>query len=201
MASLPCVFVHEPLDLQDDQMLCHTHNICVVSLLCGLSCALSVLSIHQTPYYKCDTGSLSPVWMIICLFKSAHWLNALLHKWHFCAKKHWSNLQIVCHKHIQWLLSSMSSPVTGQILFTSKIFATFCTLVFTSVQIHMKRQAICDEKCISQSLQEYNFFLICSLLCLVKFVFIVNCLSDTELKYCLSSCSCSMWSVLSAAVF
>ena len=154
------------------------------------------------------------MWTLACLFKLTRRLNALQHTSHLYG---FSPLWILActtrlPNRVNRLLQTLHS--NG---FSSEWLCLCCVRCARvpkrlphPVHLYLPRWTfICSHnlfwagKCFSHWVQVYWFLRVCNILRLVKRCVRVNCLSLTVLKQCLdlSSCGCSLWSLLSASVF
>ena len=130
--------------------------------------------------------SFSALWTLLCLMRLCDVLNRLLQTVHSNGFSPVWRRQCTAKAR----LFTKHLPHSVHLYLPEWIF-------ICSVMVHW------DENCFWQWTHSYTFRALCNMLCLVKFGFLINRLSHTVHKYGLdlSSCGCSVWSLLSASVF
>jgi len=155
----------------------------------------------------------SPVWILMWLFRCVERINALSHKWHLYGFSplwillwltRWSE---VVNRLLQTVHSNGLSPEWLRLCLVnvglpSKHFPHSVHLYLLLWIFICRFRFFCFVKCFPHSLHGYPFSSVCISLWIFKFLFIVNDLSHTVHTYNLglSSCGCSVISLLSASV-
>jgi len=160
------------------------------------------------------SNGFSLMWTLMWLFRLQDTLNALSHKWHLYG---FSPLWILLcltrfparvNRLLQTLHSNGFSPEWLRLCsvndwFVAKLFphSLHLYLLLWTFTCFLKQSRV--EKRFSHWVHEYNSPSLCSSLCVFKLSFLLNRLSHTVHKYSLglSSCGCSVISLLSALVF
>ena len=215
MVCLLCGLSCECLDLQTDYMPCHTCDICMVSLhwilLWLTRCPACVNRLLQTLH----SNGFSPEWICLCrvntwllmkLFPHSVHLYLLLWTYIWCLKLssvekhfwHWA------HEYEITALCVASLCSSKPILFAKRLSHTVHTSGLSPLC-----SCLCVFKCpfcvnrLSHTVHTNGFSPLWIRLWTFKRPFVVNRLSHTVHKYglVLSSCGCSVISLLSASGF
>jgi len=157
---------------------------------------------------------LSPVWTVMCLVRDPDSLNALSHTWHLYGfSPLWILLCVArcpgsVNRFLQTVHSNGFSPewlrlCLARALSLSQHLSHSVHLYLLAWIFLWLYRAPADEKRFSHWLHEYTFSPVCLFLCSVMWLFCVNRLSHTVHTYGLdlSSCGCSVISVISTSVF
>ena len=157
---------------------------------------------------------LSLVWTLMCVISVSDWLNALSHTWHLYGfSPLWillclARLPASVNRLLQIVHSNGFSPewlrlcIARRLSLSQHLSHSVHLYLLVWIFLWLYRAPV-DEKRFSHWVHEYTFSPVCLFLCLVMLPFVVNRLSHTVHTYGLdlSSCGCSVISVLSASLF
>ena len=196
------------------KLLLHSVHLYGLSPVWTVMCLLRLPESLNALSHMWHLYSLSPVWTLMCLSRWPNWLNSLSHIWHLYG---FSPLCIL-------LCLTRSPECVNRLLQTvhsngfSPEWLLMCTARRLLLWQHLPHSAhlylllwtfMCrcklfgSEKHFPHSLHEYTFSSVCLFSCAFKWSFLVNGLWHIVHTYGLglSSCGCSVISLLSASVF
>jgi len=138
------------------------------------------------PCHTWHLCGLSPVWTLVCLFRSPDWTNALSHMWHLYG---FSPV---------WILLCLTRCAA----LVNRLLQTLHLNGFSPEWIRL--WTVNNALLWQQLPHSVHLYLpVCTFMCLTKLALFLYRLSHTVHKYGLdlSSCGCSVISLLSASVF